>query len=201
METEDIEPAVSSQAPATAAPIRPLVTGDDETMEQERPESKRQRTVASLLVCSLLTPVDDIPVSYVATHEIDDRPVHDHKTGEQLSPHLVKVGRQTEHDAMTRHQLFERVPIARARGKKVRCQRLVEMKEGANGPFVCSPLGRADCDVSAAWRRRSGIHVANETSDVWDETSIASLPGAHERSSQRSRICSTQGMSPSLSLS
>ena len=114
METEDIEPGVSSQAPATAAPIRPLVTGDDETMEQERPESKRQRTVASLPVCSLLTPVDKIPVSYVATHEIDDRPVYDHKTGEQLSPHLVKVGRQTEHDAMTRHQLFERVPIARA---------------------------------------------------------------------------------------
>ena len=50
------------------------------------------------------------------------RPVYDHKTGERLSPHLVKVGRQTEHDAMTRHQLFERVPIALARGKKVRCQ-------------------------------------------------------------------------------
>ena len=63
---------------------------------------------------------DEIPVSYVATHEIDSRPVHDHNTGEQLSPHLVKVGRQTEHDAMTRHQLFECVPIAMARGKKVR---------------------------------------------------------------------------------
>ena len=73
-------------------------------------------------------PVDEIPVSYVATHEIDDRPVYDHKTGERLSPHLVKVGRQTEHDAMTRHQLFERVPIAMARGKKVRCQWLDEMK-------------------------------------------------------------------------
>ena len=78
-------------------------------MEQEGPESKRQRAVAGLPVCSLLTPVDEIPVSYVATHEIDDRPVCDHKTGERLSPHLVKVGRQTEHDAMTRHQLFERV--------------------------------------------------------------------------------------------
>ena len=48
---------------------------------------------------------------YVATHEIDDRPACDHKTGERLSPHLVKVGRQTEYDAMTRHQLFEGVPI------------------------------------------------------------------------------------------
>ena len=35
MESEDIEQAVSSQAHATAAPIRPFVTGGDETMEQE----------------------------------------------------------------------------------------------------------------------------------------------------------------------
>ena len=57
-------------------------------------------------------------MSYVATHEIDDRPVHDNKTGERLSPHLVKLGRRTEHDAMTRHQLFERVPIAMAQVRK-----------------------------------------------------------------------------------
>ena len=43
-------------------------------MEQEGPESKRQRTVAGLPVCSLMILVDEIPVSYVATHEIDDRP-------------------------------------------------------------------------------------------------------------------------------
>ena len=43
METEeDAEPAMSSQAPVVAAPIRPFVTRDDETMEQEEPESKRQ---------------------------------------------------------------------------------------------------------------------------------------------------------------
>ena len=53
METEDTEPATSSQAPALAAPIRPFVTRDDETVEQEGPESKRQRTVAGLPVCSL----------------------------------------------------------------------------------------------------------------------------------------------------
>ena len=140
METEDIELAVSSQALATAAPIRTFVTRDDETMEQEGPESKRQRTVAGLPVCSLLTPVDEIPVSCVAIHEIDDRPVHDHKTGERLSPHLVKVDRQTEHEAMIRHQLFERVPIAMARGKEVGCQWLDGIKEGANGPFVRSRL-------------------------------------------------------------
>ena len=61
-------------------------------------------------------------------------------TSERLSPHLLKVGRQTEHDAMTRHQLFERVPIAMARVKDIRCQWLDEMKEGANGPFVRSRL-------------------------------------------------------------
>ena len=52
---------------------RLAVARDDETMEQEGPESKRQRTVAGLPVCSLLPPVDEIPVSCVATHEIDER--------------------------------------------------------------------------------------------------------------------------------
>ena len=93
-------------------------------MEYEAPASKRQCTVAGLPVCSLLTV----------------KQVYDHKTGERLSPHLVKAGRQTEHEAMTRHQLFERVPIAMARGKKVICQWLDEMKEGANRPFVRSRL-------------------------------------------------------------
>ena len=124
MESEDIEPAVSSQAHATAAPIRPIATGGDETMEQEGPESKRQGAVAGLPVCSLLILVDEIPVSNVATHEIDDRPVYDHKTGERLSPHLVKVGRQTEYDAMTRHQLFEHV---------LRSRWLEERKSDVNG--------------------------------------------------------------------
>ena len=99
------------------------------TVAQEGPEIKRQRSVAGLPVCSLLPLVDEIPVSYVATHEMNDRPVHDHKTGELLAPHLVKVSRQAECEAMIRHQLFERVPIALARGKKVRCQWLDEMKE------------------------------------------------------------------------
>ena len=86
METEENKPAVSSQAPAIATPVEPSVAGNDETMEQEGPESTRQRTVAGLSVCSLLTPVDEIsideiPVNYVATHEIDHRPVYDRKDG------------------------------------------------------------------------------------------------------------------------
>ena len=42
------------------------------------------RTVAGLPVCSLLLLVDEIPMSYVATHEIDERPVYDQKTGERF---------------------------------------------------------------------------------------------------------------------
>ena len=95
VESEDIEPTVSTRAHATAAPIRPFDTEGDETMEQEGPESKRQRTVAGLPVCSLFILVDEVPVSYVATHEIDERPVSDHKTSERLSPHLVKVSEKT----------------------------------------------------------------------------------------------------------
>ena len=137
--TEDTErPRAAKRLPKP----RPsdLLSRDDETMEQEEPQSKRQRTVAGLPVCSLLHPVDEIPVSYVATHEIDKRPVYDLKTGEQLAPHLVKVGRRTEREAMIRRRLFERVPIALARGKKIRCQWLDEMKEGADGPLVRSRL-------------------------------------------------------------
>ena len=70
---------------------------------------------------------------YVATHEIDEKPVYDHRTGELLVPHLLKVGGLTECEAMIRHQLIERVPIVLARGKKVRCQWLDEMKEGTDG--------------------------------------------------------------------
>ena len=122
LESEDIEPAVSSRGYATAAPIRPLVTGGD---ENARKQTTGQRTVTGLLV---------------AAHEMDADQSMTTRQCERLSPHLVKVGRQTEHDAMTRHQLFERVPIAMARGKKVRCQWVEEMKEGANGPVVRSRL-------------------------------------------------------------
>ena len=96
--------------------------------------------MVGLPVCYLLPLVGVIPVSFVATHEIDERPVYDNKTGERLAPHLVQVGRRTDREAMIRHHLFERVSIASARGKKVRCQWLNEMKEGADGPFVRSRL-------------------------------------------------------------
>ena len=55
METEENKPAVFSQAPAIATSVEPSVTEVMRPMEQEGPESKRQRTVAGLSVCSLLT--------------------------------------------------------------------------------------------------------------------------------------------------
>ena len=61
-----------------------------EMMEQQGPGSKRQRTVAGLPVCSF-----------------SRGPVYDHKTGERLAPHVAKIGRQTECEAMIRPQLFE----------------------------------------------------------------------------------------------
>ena len=99
---------------------------------------------------SFLPLVDEIPVSFVATHEIDDRPVYDHKTGERLARHLVKIGRRTECEAMVRHQLFERALIPLARGKKERCHWLDENKQGPDGPFVRSRLVSMEAAHSTA---------------------------------------------------
>ena len=88
-------------------------------MEQE-PGSKRQRTVAGLPVCSLFDPCRrDHCELRCHTQDRRQTSLYDHKTGERLSPHLVNVGRQVEHEAMTRHQLFARVPIAMARGSQM----------------------------------------------------------------------------------
>ena len=100
------------------------------------------------VLLSYLLLVDEIPVSYVATHEIDERLVYDHKTGERLAPHLVNIGVRTECEAMVRHQFIERVLIPLARGKKVRCQWLEEMKQGPDGPILRS---RLFCDGSGQW--------------------------------------------------
>ena len=113
MEAEDFEPT-SSQVPVVAAPISHFSTEDYVTMEKEGPESKIHRIMASLSMCPFLPLVDEIPVSYVATHELDERLVHDYKTGERLAPHVVKIGRRAE----CRHQLFERVSIPLARRRR-----------------------------------------------------------------------------------
>ena len=51
---------------------------------------------------------------------------------------------------MIRRQLFERVPISRARGKNLRCQWLDEMTEGTDGPFVRSRLVAMDVALDNA---------------------------------------------------
>ena len=53
-----------------------------------------------------------------------------------LAWYLVKMGRRTECEAIVRHQLFERVLIPLARGKKERCHWLDEMKQGPDGQLV-----------------------------------------------------------------
>ena len=133
---QDTEPATSSQALAVGAPMRPFVTGEDETMEHEEPESKRLRTVAGLPVCSLLLLVDEIPVSYVATHEIDERPVYDHKTGELLGKGWSTDWLRGNAQTSTVRTCADRVGSR----QKVRCQWLEQMKEGADGPLVRSRL-------------------------------------------------------------
>ena len=110
---------------------------------------------------SLPSNIATVPVNYVATHEIDDKPVCDHKTGERLSPFLVKIGRRTECEATVRHQVFERVLIPLARGKKVRCQWLDEMKQGPDGPFVCSRLVAMKRITAFASIRSQAQHLSN----------------------------------------
>ena len=68
-----------------------------------------------------------------------ETPVYDHKTGERLSPHQVKICRRTECEAMVRHQLFE--PCADPTcSRKVRCQFSDEMKQGPGGSLMRSRL-------------------------------------------------------------
>ena len=69
---------------------------------KRRGQKARDSEVWRVSLCVLSPLVDEIPVSYVA---------------ERLAPHLVKVGRRTECEAMIRRQLFERVPIALQEGQ------------------------------------------------------------------------------------
>ena len=51
--------------------IKSSAVRDDETMEQEGPESQKQRTVASLPVCFLLFHVNETLASCLTTFEVD----------------------------------------------------------------------------------------------------------------------------------
>ena len=73
--------------------------------EMTKPWNKRSRKARDsgpwlVSLCVLPSHVDQIPVRNIATHEIDERPVHDHKTGERLAPHSVRIDRRTECEYM-----------------------------------------------------------------------------------------------------
>ena len=84
-------------------------------------EGARERTIASwgrLPVCSLLSRIDEIPA------------------GRHCTVNRAKIARRSEHEVMPRHQLLDSVPSRLARGNDVASQRLDEMQEGDNAPFV-----------------------------------------------------------------
>ena len=100
LEAENNETAASSQAPVTAAQIT-IRRGSGRNNDTGGVRNRMIVLSGRLPVCSLMHQVDKLTVDYVVIHEIDYKPVYDHRTGERLPPHLVKVGRQTEHEAMT----------------------------------------------------------------------------------------------------
>ena len=79
-----------------------------------------------------------MPISYVATKDIGEQPVHDHKTGEELRADLVKSGRETERANMLARHLYDLVHVSQARGKKVRSMWLDEGRLRDGEPFVRS---------------------------------------------------------------
>ena len=111
------EPAMSRQATAEAA----LIVWR-KTMQRWNRRSQRANdsVVGRLPVCSLLSRFDEIPA-------------HRHCT-----VHRAKIARRSEHEVMPRHLLLDSVPSRLARGNDVASQRLDEMQEGDNGPFVHS---------------------------------------------------------------
>ena len=145
------------------------------------PENRRQRTVTCLPVYSLLLLVNEIPVNYVATHEIDERPVHELKKGGWLSPHLVNVGRQTKCGVLIRHQLFERVPIAWAQSRKVGCYWLYEVKEGSDGPFVRSKPMVMELANKTKFDASAGTVPLKSSMIIFRDTLIKDQRGRHTR--------------------
>ena len=103
------------------------------------------------------------------------------RRGELLAPHVVKVGRQMECEAVIRHQLFERVPIALAGGKKVRCQWLDEMKEGADGPFVRSTFVAMEVAHGTQLDMFAGTHLKCIKITISRAASIKNDRGGHTR--------------------
>ena len=104
----------------------------------EGPVSGQRRRVGALHVCSQGPNCNAVPISYVATKDIGERSVHDHKTGRELRADLVKLGRETERANMLARHLYDLVHISQARGKKVRSMWLDEGRSQDGEPVVRS---------------------------------------------------------------
>jgi len=104
----------------------------------EGPVSGQRRRVGALHVCSQGPNCNAVPISYVATKDIGERSVHDHKTGKELRADLVKLGRETERANMLARHLYDLVHISQARGKKVRSMWLDEGRSQDGEPVVRS---------------------------------------------------------------
>ena len=71
-------------------------------------------------MCSQKSRIDEIPA------------------GRHCTVKRAKIARRSEHEVMPRHLLLDSAPSRLARGNNVTSQRLDEMQEGDNGPFVRS---------------------------------------------------------------
>ena len=109
------------------------------------PASQRPRVAGILPVCSLgpcgSVEPDVVRVNYVATADLDWKPVYDAYSGELLDPAMVRAGRDRERRNATEHGLYHRVRKADARGVKVRCMWIDSVKHDSQGKvFVRSRL-------------------------------------------------------------
>lgn len=103
-----------------------------ERREIFEPMSSRRRLIGASCVCAQSTPdvepSGEVPVCYVATPDIGQQNVHDHRIGEVLDPELVRAGRAQERLNMEKRELYTRVRIQDSRGKKVRSMWLDEKR-------------------------------------------------------------------------
>ena len=109
------------------------------------PASQRPRVSGIMPVCSLgpcgSVEPDVVRVNYVATADLNNKPVFDAYTGERLDPDMVRAGRDRERRNATEHGLYHRVRKCDAKGVKVRCMWIDSTKHDSQGkPFVRSRL-------------------------------------------------------------
>ena len=85
-----------------------------------RGQRANDSVLGRLPVCFLLSRIDEIPA------------------GRHCTVLRAKIARRSEHEVVPRHLLLDSVSSRTARINDVASQRLCEMQEGDNGPFVRS---------------------------------------------------------------